>query len=313
MTDNPSTKVNSELPDEDALGAFAAGAFGGSRRGRRNKQPAAVAAATDSTATGSNPDSAVEPVAAAEEPAQPTAEATGEKIPLPAPATETRPPAAQPDTASGPPWVPRTIREANEEPADSTASEAPAPARPAPRAQVEVRDAATPPAHTPTVLPDRPDPGQVQIPNLGTSGTRATQCTIMVSTGVRDRIAQYQLTKKMEAGKEPTNSVVVRRAFLHAKRGDLFPKLLSSVYHRQNPVDDEDYDDDGLLGEVVGRRAERGRMKDSTQQSFRPSYQELATYDAFSTAYGFPSRSDFLDACLDEFLPSLPASGRRSR
>ncbi|MEV3996659.1 hypothetical protein AB0K62_13415 [Streptomyces halstedii] len=135
----------------------------------------------------------------------------------------------------------------------------------------------------------------------------------MVSTSVRDRIAQYQLTKKMEAGKEPTNSVVVRRAFLHAKRGDLFRKLLSAVHHRQNPVEDEDYDDDGLLGEVVGRRAERGRMKDSQQQSFRPSYQELATYDAFSTAYGFPSRSDFLDACLDEFLPTMPSGGRRGR
>jgi hypothetical protein len=162
-------------------------------------------------------------------------------------------------------------------------------------------------------MPDRSVVAQVDVPNLGAPGSRATQCTIMVSTSVRDRIAHYQLTKKMETGKEPTNSVVVRRAFLHAKRGDLFQTLLSAIRHRQNPVDDEDYDDDGLLGEVLGRRVERGRMKDSQQQSFRPSYQELATYDAFSVAYGFPSRSDFLDACLDEFLPSLPASGRRGR
>ncbi|MFE3616227.1 hypothetical protein ACFXOT_28890, partial [Streptomyces anulatus] len=133
MTDNPSTKVNSELPDEDALGAFAAGAFGGARRGRRNK-----------TATGSKPDGAAGPVAAAKEPAQPAAEAIGEKIPVPAPATEAHPPAVQPDTASGPPWVPRSIREANEDPASFTAPEASAPARPEPRAQVEVRDAAAP-------------------------------------------------------------------------------------------------------------------------------------------------------------------------
>lgn len=311
MTDNSSTKVNSELPDEDALGAFAAGAFGGSRRGRRNKQP--TAAADSPAASSSKTEGAAEPVAADKEPVRPAAEVAAEKIPAPAPAAEERPPVGQPETVSGPPWVPRTIRGVSEEPSDSTTPEALVPARPAPQAQVEVRETAPASAHSPVVLPDRPTPGQVQIPNLGTPGSRATQCTIMVSTGVRDRIAHYQLTKKMEASKEPTNSVVVRRAFLHAKRGDLFPKLLSSVYHRQNPVDDEDYDDDGLLGEVVGRRAERGRMKDSTQQSFRPSHQELATYDAFSTAYGFPSRSDFLDACLDEFLPSLPASGRRSR
>jgi hypothetical protein len=133
----------------------------------------------------------------------------------------------------------------------------------------------------------------------------------MVSQNVRDRFAYYQLSKKMAGDKEPSNALVVRRAFLHAKRGDLFAKLLTDVYQQQNAVDDEDYDEDGMLGEVVGRRAVRGRLKDSGQQSFRPSEQELATYDAYSQAYGFPSRSDFLTAVLDEFLPQLPASGRR--
>jgi len=155
-----------------------------------------------------------------------------------------------------------------------------------------------------------PRPVKVRIPNLGPAGARATQCTIMASQNVRERFAHYQLAKKMAGEKEPSNALVVRRAFLYCKRGSLFTKLLRDVYQQQNAVDDEDYDEDGFLGEVVGRRAVRGRLKDSGQQSFRPSEQELANYDAFTQAYGFPSRSDFLNAVLDEFLPQLP-SGRR--
>lgn len=289
MSDDNTTKVNSELPDEEALGAFAAGAFAAPRRGRRNKQqpsePSPPEKAAEEGKDAPAPQAAPAPSAAPrEEPAAPSAQPAAEPAPQPAPQVASIPAPAIPET-----------------PAAVT------------QAQLEVRPSPQPPAHTPTPAVAPVVAGEVQIPNLGSSGSRATQCTIMVSTSVRDRIAQYQLTKKMEAGKEPTNSVVVRRAFLHAKRGDLFRKLLSAVHHRQNPVEDEDYDDDGLLGEVVGRRAERGRMKDSQQQSFRPSYQELATYDAFSTAYGFPSRSDFLDACLDEFLPTMPSGGRRGR
>lgn len=289
MSDDNTTKVNSELPDEEALGAFAASAFAAPRRGRRNKQQAGEPSSTEKTAEEGKeapaPQAAPAPSAAPrEEPAAPSPQPASAPAPQPAPQVASIPAPAIPET-----------------PAAAT------------QAQLEVRPSPQPPAHTPTPAVAPTAAGEVQIPNLGSSGSRATQCTIMVSTSVRDRIAQYQLTKKMEAGKEPTNSVVVRRAFLHAKRGDLFRKLLSAVHHRQNPVEDEDYDDDGLLGEVVGRRAERGRMKDSQQQSFRPSYQELATYDAFSTAYGFPSRSDFLDACLDEFLPAMPSGGRRGR
>lgn len=155
-------------------------------------------------------------------------------------------------------------------------------------------------------------PATVQIRNLGEPGQRATQCTIMVSTSVRDRFAHYQLTKKME-GREPTNAIVVRRAVLHARKNDLFAQLLEKVRHRQQPVEDEDHDPDGLFGEVPGRRAERGRVKDSVQQSFRPSYQELEVIDTITAAYRFPSRSDFLDAALDAFLPPLPSGKGRNR
>ncbi|MFD1277887.1 hypothetical protein ACFQ51_55810 [Streptomyces kaempferi] len=53
-------------------------------------------------------------------------------------------------------------------------------------------------------------------------------------------------------------------------------------------------------------------MKDSTQQSFRPSRQELAVYDGYAAAHGFDNRSDFLDAVLGGFLPALPAAPRRA-
>lgn len=302
MSDNSSdTKVNSELPDEDALGAFAANAFGPSRRGRRNKARIDGSDSAGTTGDGSAPPPAVAP--------EPGIDAGA--------TSEAGQPHPEPQAAAGPlPEAPSPEVQPAPAPAPAVAIPAPSLAEPAvtDRKQIEVHTPpAPPPTHVPTRMPERVETGQVQIPNLGTEGSRATQCTIMVSGSVRDRIAQYQLSKKMETGKEPTNSVVVRRAFLNAKRNNLFQTLLAAVHHRQNPVEEEDYDDDGLLGEVVGRRVERGRMKDSQQQSFRPSYQELATYDAFSTAYGFPSRSDFLDACLDEFLPSKTSSARRGR
>jgi hypothetical protein len=149
------------------------------------------------------------------------------------------------------------------------------------------------------------------VPDLGPAGARSTQCTVMVSQNIRDRFAHYQLQKKIQGQKEPSNALVIRRAFLHARRNNLFGKILADVYHRANAVDEEDYDEDGLLGEVIGRRTVRGRLRDSGQQSFRPSQQELATYDAFATAYGFPDRSAFMEGLLDEFLPQLPTSGRR--
>ena len=289
MSDSTSTtKVNSELPDEDALGAFAANAFAGPRR-RRDKPRGS--------------DTHAQPVAKTDLAATaPAVKETPAEKPAPAP-DRTEPHAPAPTSTA-------EVRPAH----DIQLKPAPAPVPPEPvKAPAEVQVRTAPITHTPSPLPERniAPSGQVQVPDLGPTGARATQCTIMVSANVRDRIAHYQLTKKMETGKEPTNSVVVRRAFLNTRRHDLFHAQLLALHHRQNPVDDEDYDDDGILGEVVGRRAERGRMKDSQQQSFRPSYQELATYDAFSTAYGFPSRSDFLDSCLDTFLPAMPSSGRR--
>lgn len=304
-----STKVNSELPDEDALGAFAASAFAGPRR-RRDKQRGSSQGTSGTAAagtTGGTPETPEIPPQELAPAAEPRTDAP--HVPAPAPAADVTAATAEPTAA---PEAPALASKAKPTVAAEPVS-TPAPEPVKPPTEVAVRPAVTPVTHTPSPLAERAitPAGPVQVPDLGPGGSRATQCTIMVSANVRDRIAHYQLTKKMETGKEPTNSVVVRRAFLHTKRNDLFGALLTVLHHRQNPVEDEDYDDDGLLGQVVGRRAERGRMKDSQQQSFRPSYQELATYDAFCTAYGFPSRSDFLDACLDEFLPSLPASGRR--
>lgn len=290
MSDTKDTAdVNSELPDGDALSAFANSALGGGRRRRRVPPPETPQDTEPAQPAPAEQDSTPRPETAAEQPAPaptaPAAENPKPTVPSPAPAPEQ--PAA-PVRPQPEPDVPA-----------------------APSTEVEVRAVAVP--MTRTVVPPGLQGGtiEVQVPALGPAGARATQCTVMVSTGVRDRFAYYQLAKKTAGEKEPSNALVVRRAFLHCKRGNLFGKLLADLYHQHNAVDDEDYDEDGLLGDVIGRRTVRGRLKETGQQSFRPSEQELVTYDAYSQAYGFPSRSDFLDCVLDEFLPQMPASGRR--
>ncbi|EPH41478.1 hypothetical protein ABT390_34285 [Streptomyces aurantiacus] len=129
----------------------------------------------------------------------------------------------------------------------------------------------------------------------------------MVEDQVRQRFGHYQDIVKAQTGREPTNAVVVRRAFLHARKNDLWAELLERVRHRQQPVSEEDDDPDGLFGDVPARRVERGAIKNGRQLPFRPSLQELEIYDAHREAYGFANRSDFLDAVLDAFLPPLPA------
>lgn len=293
MSDTKSTAdVNSELPDQDALSAFANSALGGGRRRRRQTDAApAEPLAADTTAPAVQEAEPAPPETAPKQ-QETAAEAAARPAPsVPAPtATPERPPAPQAPQPAAPTQQPEP---------------------PAPSTEVEVRAVAVPTVRTPVPPGLQGGPIEVEVPALGPAGARATQCTVMVSTSVRDRFAHYQLAKKMAGDKEPSNALVVRRAFLHCKRAGLFGKLLADLYHQHNAVDDEDYDEDGLLGDVIGRRTVRGRLKETGQQSFRPSEQELATYDAYSQAYGFPSRSDFLDAVLDEFLPQLPASGRR--
>lgn len=156
-------------------------------------------------------------------------------------------------------------------------------------------------------------PAPIPVPPGHSTGNDATQCTIMVQRQVRERFSHYQTALKAQTGWEPTNAVVVRRAFLHAKRQELWSDLLQRARNRQQPLSDEDLDPDGLFGDVPNRRVDRGSVKESTQQSFRPSKQELAVYDAFATAHGFDNRSDFLDAVLAAFLPDLPSNRRSGR
>jgi hypothetical protein len=318
--------VNSTLPDDDALSAFANSALGGGRRRRRQQS-------VDNTETPAADTTPTEPPA--------LAPAGDEPSPEPPADVDTSPPASQPASAQAEPDSARTAAEPAETPAavavepvgegkaavpaqtpapeaapaaavvESTQAAEPATSR-APKAEVGVR-ATTVPMSITSVPPGLRDGAliEVRVPDLGPHGSIATQCTIMVSNSVRDRFGHYQLQKKMAGEKEPSNALVIRRAFLNARRNDLFVAILREWYHQANAVDEEDYDEDGLLGEVVGRRPVRGRLRDSGQQSFRPSNQELATYDAFQVAYGFPDRSAFLEGVLDKFLPQLPAGRRR--
>lgn len=295
MSDTKNTAdVNSELPDQDALAAFANSALGTGRRRRRGQ----AADTTEASSTPAAVPAEVTPKEKEKGPEQAVEEATAPAQPQP-----------EPPTAATAPTVPTPARapEASE-PAPPRAEQ---PTAAAPGSEVDVRPVSVPTTRTPVPPGLQGGPVEVRIPSLGPVGARATQCTVMVTHNVRDRFAHYQLAKKMAGDKEPSNALVVRRAFLYCKRQDLFGKLLTDVYQQRSAVEDEDYDEDGMLGEVIGRRAVRGRLKESGQQSFRPSEQELVTYDAYSQAYGFPSRSDFLNAVLDEFLPQLPASGRR--
>ncbi|WP_344406923.1 hypothetical protein [Streptomyces longisporus] len=134
----------------------------------------------------------------------------------------------------------------------------------------------------------------------------------MVDLEVRRRFEHYQTAQRLATGHEPTNAIVVRRAFLHAKRHSLFHQLRETVRHQQHTLTEEDDDPDGLFGDVPTRRVERGRTKSRTQQSFRPSGRELAVYDAYSSHHGFPNRSDFLNELLDAFLPPLPSAPKRT-
>lgn len=159
----------------------------------------------------------------------------------------------------------------------------------------------------------REAPPAVQLPVAASVQNTTTGCTINVSTDVRARFAHYQLVQKVETGHEPTNAVVVRRAVLHVQKEQLFGQLLMLLRQGQQEIQEEDLDPDGLFGEAPERRTERGRVKDSTQQSFRPSWRELAVIDALTARHGFPSRSDFLTAVLDSFLPALPKARTRTQ
>ncbi|WP_328545420.1 hypothetical protein [Streptomyces europaeiscabiei] len=315
MSSSKATDVNAELPDQEALASFANSALGNRRRRRGQSNDAAA----DTTAS-PTPPAETQPEETASAPVPPVVEVppgpgparrveptqTEEAVvpaPAPVPVVETPKTAAPPQKIERAQEQPEQAQQAQQEEQEGSGGQ-----------EVAVRAVAGPPAtHRPVPLAYRSDVqiDQVQVPSLGPAGARATQCTVMVSHSVRERFAHYQLSKKMAGDKEPSNALVVRRAFLYCKRNNLFGKVLADVYQQHNAVDEEDYDEDGMLGEVVGRRAVRGRLKDSGQQSFRPSEQELANYDAFCQAYGFPSRSDFLNAVLDEFLPQLPTAGRR--
>ncbi|MFE2473153.1 hypothetical protein [Streptomyces mirabilis] len=167
-------------------------------------------------------------------------------------------------------------------------------------------------AVTPDVRPAATAAVEIPVASTISAGTDLTQCTVMVERQVRKRFELYQTNLRAQTGWEPTNAVVVRRAFLHAMKNDLWGELRERTRHRQQPVSEEDYDPDGLFGDVPARRVDRGAVKDSTQQSFRPSRQELAVYDGYAAAHGFDNRSDFLDAVLDGFLPALPTAARRA-
>lgn len=183
----------------------------------------------------------------------------------------------------------------------------------APAAEVAVaRQPAVPAQQQTTAAPATPV--VVNVPQVGDAGQRITQCTVLVSADVRARFEYYQFKTRFDTGREPSNVIVVKRALNAAKKADRFGVILDELRKRRAAESGNEADPDDLFTEEVpGRRADRGRVKTTVQQSFRPSYQELATIDALWQAYGYPNRSEFLDAVLDAFLPQVPDKPRGRR
>ena len=150
----------------------------------------------------------------------------------------------------------------------------------------------------------------IELPNLGALGRTTMQCAVNIDLGVQDRFNEYQADRKTATGREPTNAVVIRRAVAAANKEEVFGELLEAALLRLRTGEEADDDSDSLFGEVEGRKESRGRTKTTGQQPFRPSRQELAVIDAIWQGYHFPSRSDFLNAVLDWWLPK--AKKRRS-
>jgi hypothetical protein len=186
-----------------------------------------------------------------------------------------------------------------------------------PQAAVEPEEREEPqrkPAPAPVALvpaqsapPAAPGPEvEITLPNLGPIGKTTMQCAVNIELTVQARFTYYQDERKAATGLEPTNAVVMRRAVSAANKKGVFPELLEAAQARLQTGEEEDEESGGLFGEVEGRKASRGRTKATGQQPFRPSRQELAVIDALWRGFGFPSRSDFMNAVLDWWLPQIP-------
>jgi hypothetical protein len=183
---------------------------------------------------------------------------------------------------------------------------------PAPVVEPEAPEPVLVPAQPAPVESIRPDPIALTFPDLGPTGKLTMQCAVNISLDVRDRFDTYQAAKTQETSRTPTNAVVVRRAVNAANNAGAFFEIRERALARLQPDEDDEDDSGSLFGEVEGRRSARGRIKQTAQQPFRPSRQELAVIDVIWEGYGFPSRSDFLDAVLDWWLPDIPRKKPRS-
>lgn len=326
------------VDDDGAMAAAFQGALGGRKtRRRREDRPAVPAVAEPSageaSSAGAGQARAVEADAAVVPGSEDASSGGGRAVPEPAVAPVSAPAVAAEPTApvdqapddyvvhntpyfapleqqpgpAGPPAVGAGIPQQAPEPQAGSAAGTP---ESGPAAQVAVRRSPQP-APAARVSQEMVEHLVAQATAQVPGSNRSTQCTVNVSTSVRDRFAAYQTAKRMENGAEPTNAVVVRRAVLHARKHDLFARMQEYVRHRQAPAYEEDDDPDDLFGEAQGRRVERGRVLDSQQQTFRPTYKEVAVIDALAAAYGFANRSEFVDAALEVFLPPLPDKRRR--
>ncbi len=124
------------------------------------------------------------------------------------------------------------------------------------------------------------------------------QATVMVGVDVAERFRDYQ-KEQGRLGGQPTNTEIVLEAL-----NDADGRYAALIAARQ-PQHDPSL---RFPGRAYRRRA-TSEPRRTTQLAFRPSHAELEEIDRLWLEAGARSRSDFLDAVLDHFLP--PARRRR--
>src|SRR6266536_1951151 len=124
------------------------------------------------------------------------------------------------------------------------------------------------------------------------------QATVMVGVDVAERFRDYQ-KEQGRLGGHPTTTEIVLEAL-----NDADGRYAALIAARQ-PQHDPSL---RFPGRAYRRRA-TSEPRRTTQLAFRPSHAELEEIDRLWLEAGARSRSDFLDAVLDDFLP--PARRRR--
>jgi hypothetical protein len=169
-------------------------------------------------------------------------------------------------------------------------------APPAPAAQAAAAAAAPPVYQPPAGEPDDDDAEAIAPGNL------IRQDTINVDANVAERFRRYQ-KREARTGPAPSNAEVVFRA-LDACEGRFREVVASRV---PQPAPGRRFG-----GTPVPGRRVTSEARLTTQINYRPTYGEVAEIKRLQKESGARSKSAFLNAVLDDFLPPLKGAAGHS-